>query len=464
MNEHREDSTGVTMRDLFFYILRKWRIIVMMGFGCAFFFGACRGVNLSMMIQSDDYIAKENARYEETIEDWEAETEELDREIKNIEKKLKEKEQYQKQSILMAIDPYNSWIASADICISGVPGMPVSVLANIYQSALNNGSICQKLAEEMHIEEKYICEMIRVDCSEYSTENPEKERTNISTDLAVLHVSLIAVDIDMAQKIMDGIITAFMEIRNELNNGGQLDLTNNLTVLNNICMNRVVEELESYQDGVYSTIMSLSDELDVNRKEKGELEKLVYIKPWSPKEVFLSVFKYFLLGGFVGGSLCLILLLVICLCSDKILSADELKRRTDIKVFAMPWGNEKRFGIGIDKWIRSFEQNRQLEFSGIAKKLLELDGDISEYVIWGKLSQERLNELIPSIKNKTVLEMDLLDSWISLLPEGSEEGINKQIKYILLADREKTTYQELNYKLDVIHKLKGQDIMCVLCI
>ena len=461
MNDMNEKDTRVTIRDLFFYILRKWRIIVIMGFGFAFLFGVCREIKLLLMVQSDEY--KGEMHYENAMEERESEIENLDRKIVSLEKRQKEKRQYQEQSMLMSMDPYDSWIASADVYISGSSGTSAAVLSDIYQHAINNGSISQKLAEKLNMDEKYIREMIKADYQECTTEYSDKDQAYITTDQVLLHIGLIADDKDMARELMDGIVLGLNELSVELNDSGESERINNLTIINDICTNRIVEELEDYQNSVRDTIEGISDELNSCQKEKDELVQEVYKIPWSAKEIVLSGFKFFLLGGFIGGCLSLIILLFACLYSDKILSPNELRKQTGLNVIMVSKPKNKHSGTIIDKFVVSHELSGELLFSKSMQRLLELDNAVERYVIWGDWGKEVLDMLFPDSRQKTVLNMDEMESWRCLLPEKGQ-GKGERTKYILVVDRERTTYREINNKLEVIRRLDGQDIMLVVCV
>lgn len=457
MNDLNEKGTRITIRDLFFYILRRWRTIIILGFGCAFLFGACRGIKLLSMVQSDEYQEKVKTRYEDKIKDKESETKKIDREISQLEEKLDEKKEYQEESLLMAIDPQDSWIASADVYLSDVSGASASVLASIFQSALNNGSISQKLADMLHVDEKYIRELIRTTYQEYTTEYPRIEQTYMLTDQVVLHIGLIAGDKETAHKLMGGIKEALEELKTEMTGSG---ISYDMKVLNEVYMNRIVQELDDYQYSIRDTVENITDELDSCRKEKDKLEKEVYKAPWSVKEIVLSAFKFFVLGSFIGGCVSLILLLFACLYTDKILSPEELRKRTGLNVAVVSEPESKHWGAVIDKFISDHQLSRELFLTKSMQRLAALDNDTERYITWGDRGKEILNMLIPASQQKIVLNMDEMDSWNCLMPESRSE-VDEQTKYVLVVKRGKTTYREIDNKLEVIRQLGGQDIMAV---
>lgn len=465
MSSSEKKETKISIRDLLFYYLRKWRFIVVLFFVCATLLGAYRAVKLLSMIRSSDYRDQAWELYEQAVDYRESETERLDRETVIQEKKLEVKSKYLDESLLMTMDPDDSCIASADVYISGDTGTArASLLSSIFQSAFRTGKISQELADQVHIKREYIQELLRLSSKEYvTTFANEEEQSIIATDRVLLHIGLIAGDENMARKLMDGLVTSFNNLNKELTENSQIDMQNNVAFLNFVYTTRRVEELDTYQVSIRDEVKNISKNLEDLQEKKDALEIPVY-ELMSLGSVFRSSLKYFLGGGFVGGCLSLILLFFACLYSDKILSPEELESRTNMTVFAVSGIRKKRIGVRIDQLIDKCELKSELTSIRSTAKLLELDDNYPQYVIWGTQPEGVLNAMIPNIGQKTILNLDQMDSWCGLLPEKDQAEIKVPTKYILFANREQTTYKEINYKLGVISKLKGTNIICILCI
>ncbi len=466
MNGLEGKDVRVSMRDLLYYFLRKWRIIAATVLVCAILPGAYRGISLLSMIRSAAYQDQAWKLYEEAVDFRESETERLDRAMEDLRKKLEDKEEYQSQSLLMAMDPYGCAVATADLYLSGAEGSgDASVIADICQSALQKGSVCREIAERMDAEERYIRELVKVSSDEYGMALADGKEMVVSADKGLLHIGLIAGDEAAARELMDGVIAAFEKLRAELDADAKLGVPGNMAVFNYVCTSRTVDELATYQSSIRDTIRGMEDQLEDLQEEKDALEVPVY-ELMSMKTVLLSSLKYFLAGGLAGGIVSLAALLLGCLYSDRILSPDELRKHTGLRVYAVeePKSEKKRLCAGIDRFIHRRELRSELVSGQMLQKWLELDHETRRYVTWGEHDRGFLNDIIPDIKNKTVLDMDEMDSWRSLLPVAGQEVEVEETQYILFADREKTTYQELERKLDMIRQLKGRAVMCVLYI
>ena len=85
MEVPNEKSAGVGLRDLFFFVLRKWRFIVCLGFGCAALLGGLRVYQLSSMVGSSSYQDRARVLYEQAVAFRESELDRLGTEISAFE-------------------------------------------------------------------------------------------------------------------------------------------------------------------------------------------------------------------------------------------------------------------------------------------------------------------------------------------------------------------------------------------
>ncbi len=463
MDNLQEKEIRISLHDVLFYMLRKWRYFILLGFACAFLLGAFRGVKLLTMTHNEEYREKADEQFQSETIELEADKKELDRKIADLEKKLEETKQVQEESLLMAMDPYDCWVASADVYIKDIAGTSASVLSSLYQSALNNGSVRQKVADKLNVKEKYVGDVIRTSFQEYTTEYPNTDQAYMLTDQMLVHVGLIAADEKTAHVMMDGITQALGEVSETIGNGEQQPgFTDTLTVLNLTYTNRAVEELETYQYSITDSIESMSYSLEDSVKEREKLEKKVVKMPWSGKEIIVSACKYFLLGGLLGGILCLVILFITCLYSNKILSAEELEKHTGLLVFPVIRPAQARFGAKIDMLLKARELGTDPLPAQLMRRCLSADPKVERYVIWGDAAQDTLSALIPDIDKKTVLTMDSLSSQNLLQPLDGQDPTADHTQYILFAKRDETTYRELDRKLAVIRQLKGNNAICVL--
>lgn len=463
MEKLEKTDTRITLRDIFFYVLREWRLCAVLILCCAILFGAFRALHLISMIRSVNYQNQAQELYNQAVEFRKSETERLDREIKNQERWLQNRKEYIDESPLMAMEPNNTWISSVDMYFSGDVSNDGYFLLAIYQSALQNGRISQKLSEQMNIKQPYLQELIRVAYTNYYQTplvSADKEETVWATNKALMHIAIIAGDEETAQAIMDMIIAFLEDLNRQMNTEAGLYAHHELAFLNYTCVNRRVDELDAYQKGVLNEAENVSKYLESLKKEKDELETPVYeLMPLN--ELLLSSLKYALLGTFLGAILSLIVMVISCLYSDKIMSPGELQSRTGVRVFVLSEGRGHRFCGWIDRIINSSELKGELISPETAKRLLELDGGASHYIVWGERSEELLASIIPDMGSVSITDVEKMDSWRSLNP-SENDGSSGLTRYILFANRKKTTYKELERKLEVIERVDGKNVICVL--
>ena len=467
-----EKSIGIGLRDLFFYILRKWRFIICMGIVCGAILGAYRANRLLSMIRSNEYQGQAWILYEQAVKWREDETERLDVEISELQKKLDAKQTYTENSLLMQIDPYNSRLAYMDVCILGEGN--TELIYNIYQSAINHGSITNRMAELLGYDEQYLRELIKLQDSITlqnsimlqnimlpEAEIPETAPNITISDKAILHIEWIAADSDLAEKIKDSLISSLNDLNLKLNREVG---AHKLIQVDNGCVQYSGQELGDYQNRIKNEITDISNLLEQKNIEKDALEIPVYeLMPM--KTVFLSSLKYFLAGGAAGGGLSLIILYIICLYSVKIVSPDEIRRRTNLRVLTIFGPTRRSLGGIIDRLIIRHELKDGILSLESVRKRLELEPDNKEWVVWGTLPENILEEMLPKGAGTKIVNMAHMDSWMDMMTVSKQEEYEKSTRcYILIADRRKDTYKSIIDKLEVIGTLHGENVICILCV
>lgn len=114
---NREYEPEIDLKELFFYILRRWRSIILVTviFGvltCGYKI-AGKVINTS----EEDGKSKEIRIYELQLEEYEAAKTVYERNIEDYQMRLTQQETYWRESVLMQTDPYNVPTASANIFV-----------------------------------------------------------------------------------------------------------------------------------------------------------------------------------------------------------------------------------------------------------------------------------------------------------------------------------------------------------
>lgn len=457
MNTSDEKNVGIGLRDIFFYIMRKWRFVLCLGVGCAVLFGAYKVCRLILMIQSVPYQSQAWELYENAVDHRESEFERLDAEIADLKVDLELKQIYADNSYLMKLDPYNSVTASIDICILGADDN-ATYLRRVFQSSFNAGRITGRMAELLGEDEQYLHERMRMqDYGSYDGYFESTEAISALTNKTMLHIGLIAEDKAAAERDIDALTVTLNELSGTLN---QTVGAHELVLLENGCLNYTANGLDNYQKGIRESISTLSASLEQKQNEKDALEIPVYeLMPL--REAIISSLKLFLLGGFVGGCLSLLILFVRCLSSEEIISPDELKKRTGLKTFTISAPGQKSLRSKLDRFIVGCELKGCILSLESVRKRLELEPRGSQSVIWGELPETMLEAILPP--SVDTVYMDNMDSWQKMLSSGQEQCENSDRNYFLIVDRKKDTYKTVTDKLDVISMLCG-NVICILCV
>lgn len=459
MNISEEKDVGIGLRDIFFYIMRKWRFFLCMGIGCAVLFGAFRVCRLILMVRGDSYRDQVLTAYEQAVDNRESELKRLDTEIADLKADLEIKQQYADQSHLMHMDPDNSFIASIDLCILGADDN-ATFLHRVYQSSFNSRRITGRMSEILKTDEEYLYEQLRIqDLGGYDGYIEGIEAISVMTNKTMLHVGLIAEDQASAEKLINALSVTLNELSQNLN---QTLSTHQLILLDNGCVRYTEQGLENYQSKIQNEISALSDSIAQKQNEKNALTVPKQEEPWPPKTIALSCFKYILLGGFIGGCFSLVVLFFRCLFSEEILSPDELRKRAALKILAISAPGKKSLGAILDRFIVSRELKGGILSAEQLRKRLELETHDKQCVIWGSLPEDMMKAVIPQNEAKNTVDMEHMDSWQGMMLPEQEQKEACARSYILVADRRKDTYRAIVEKLDVINQLCGTNIVCIL--
>ena len=153
----------IDLKELMFAVLRKWRIVLLFALALAVLFGGYKaaGVYKSNRTEVEDDHAKEVEAYNESMESYE-------REIENLTRDIASQEEYMEKSILMNMSPYDVWEAKAEIFIKADERTAdqgndlTTTIMRAYQAALTSSELLSEIAKEMGVDRRYIQELVTI--------------------------------------------------------------------------------------------------------------------------------------------------------------------------------------------------------------------------------------------------------------------------------------------------------------
>ncbi len=112
-----QKTREINVKDLLYYILRKWRTIIFAAFILAVLLGAYRlGTGIKSM-RDPENTSKTNAANQMITAEYELKREELEVQASNARTAVTEMMKYREQSILLRIDPLNEWVGTVTLYI-----------------------------------------------------------------------------------------------------------------------------------------------------------------------------------------------------------------------------------------------------------------------------------------------------------------------------------------------------------
>ncbi|MBE5991542.1 MAG: hypothetical protein E7247_04010 [Paenibacillaceae bacterium] len=314
----------IDLKDLFFYVLHNWRIVLTTALILAVLVGGYKLGKGLLMQQNKDYIASIEMKYEEDEKDYEQKKNTLELSIQNLTANIQNAELYQANSILQKIDPYNKWVASADVFIkiddtekeskkNAYDSDPADSVLKAYESAIKKGIELQNFSKEKGLDLKYLKELIRV-IPDYQSN--------------MLTITVTNKDEAGAQEILSVILKSlnnkYPYVQQNL--GGH-----SMVVMNQNLSTKADPDLAEAQKNKIESLTSTRQSLEDTERKLEELKE-----PQTPANISLKVIvksgiKSVVLGGIVGGFLACFLACISFFLNNRVYKSGDLKIRFGIK-------------------------------------------------------------------------------------------------------------------------------------
>ena len=116
MDYREEYEAEIDLKDLLFYILRRWRSVLLAGLVFCVLLGAYKAVR-SAGLPQEKRASQKIRDYELELAQYELEKASCEQEIQGYSELLEHQKEYMEKSVLMQTDPYYKPVASADIFV-----------------------------------------------------------------------------------------------------------------------------------------------------------------------------------------------------------------------------------------------------------------------------------------------------------------------------------------------------------
>jgi capsular polysaccharide biosynthesis protein len=449
----------IDLKDLLFFILHRWRIVLLMALILSVLVGGYKLGKGLLQQQNENYITSIEKQYETDKRDFEQNKDTYENSIKNFTDVIHYAEEYQANSILQKIDPYNKWVASADVFvkmediqqenrISVYDSDPADSVLKAYESAVKKGIEIQNLSKEKGLDLKYLKELIRV-IPDYQSN--------------MLTITATDTNEAGAQEILDVILKSLKEIYPDVqqNLGGH-----SIVVMNQNLSTKADTDLAETQKSKIENLTSMRHSLEDTEKKLEELKEPEAPATLSSKGLLKSGIKFGVLGGVAGGFLaCFFASVLFCL-NNKVYNSDELRTRFGIKILgSFIRKREKRIFTKIDSLLDKLEGIEYITDTAVYERIAANIGIYTEknqlILLTGTAMEADINrvtsdlkERLPDLRFETAGDMSKYPETLTKLTKV--DGI------ILVESTGLSKYNMIRNELDTIESIKKNVIGCII--
>ncbi len=156
MNEQEKE---INLKRLFYKALKNWRTVAVVAIVGAVVLGGTKCTMEMVKISDPEVIEARETQYQGELAEYQQEGEIIRKEIENIEDTLVQQTDYNENSVLMEIDPYNEWNGSIDFYVETdwqvLPDQaiqaqnPANQIVRVYSTYITNGELYQYVIDRL---------------------------------------------------------------------------------------------------------------------------------------------------------------------------------------------------------------------------------------------------------------------------------------------------------------------------
>jgi capsular polysaccharide biosynthesis protein len=415
----------IDIADLFYHILARWRIIIIMAILCAAALGGYRYVKNQMEGDTNEDYEKQLAKYHKEVEVYEKSNQRVDELVDSYNDQIDQLTEYLEKSVKMNIDPQNEWVARCDFFVevdkSVLEALPESnvqdpadALLGLYQSLFYETAYDSEAVTKSGVgEEKYLNELVTWSIS-------------VTTDS--ITITIIGNNEKQVREILDFYID---RIEGVLKETAEATTKHELTLANNMTYKKVDQTLVTEKRSVVDTISNLRASIS-----RARTEQLALIEPGVEPTKPGGLKKYIILGFLLGGFIAVAIYTVRYVTARRLRNEDELQTLYNIPVYgALPNTITRNPNKGIDKLIeKRRNKKKQTDKDVICKRiatLIEKDYAGKKVGLVSTSGSERVKELFETLKEmfgsrvSLVLEQEFLEN-----SEAVQELVSSDAVYV----------------------------------
>lgn len=445
----------IDLKDLIFFILNKWRLIIFCTLALFILIGGYK-ITTSFLQQNDEeYIDNLQKKYDDDLKQYKLTKEGYESNIKKFSENIAYEETYEKNSAVFKIDPYNKWMATVDVFVkmkeetssNNFSVDPADSITKAYSSAICSGSFLEQLSQKMGIETQYLNELINI------TTDYDGNMISVSADYESKEGAQ-----EILNTILDSLNVMYTDISGSLGEHDIIIMNQNIILTSD-------QLLADTQKNKIDNLITMRVKLDETQKLLDELKKPEKPSNLSIKGIIKVGIKYAILGGVMGLFMPLFVYCLIFIFNSRLYSAEELKNRYNVKVLGeYTRERKKRVFSGVDKLIDKLEGKEYYSEELILKRILTNTSNYTEngqkILLTGTVNEEELK----GFKDKLASKLPEVHFDMSIDMNKHPETLTKLLKVdgiILIEKCGVSKYNDIQKELESIYNMNQKIIGCI---
>ncbi len=397
----------IDLKELLFYILRKWRPIIFYAIIALILFGGYKFSKAFFTQRDQAYIDSVQEQYDKDLKEYKTSKKGYERTINTLTNNIDYEEQYENESVLFNIDSNNKWVATANVFIkmeesdnnSLITVDPADSVVMAYKSAIDNGSFLEQLSKKLKIDTPFINELISV-----AADNEGN----------VVSISITYKNEEGAKEIIDTILGALDSMYAKVSDGlGE----HSMVIMNQNIGTVIDQELADSQKKRVDDLEVMRKKLDETQNALDELDEPLEPSALSMGGTIKTGIKFGIIGAIVGAFVTIFIYCVIYVINSTLHSAEELKNRFNLKILGVFMQERKKRAFSqVDNFIDKLEGRNKISEAVVYQRVTANIANYSEkgqtILLTGTVSQEemisvgdKLRQMLPDINLETGMDM-----------------------------------------------------------
>ena len=483
---NEEDENEISLLDLLYHILRRWRSIILIEVLFCVLLGGFKLVKGIRTLGSAD-LKEEQKNYESQLEGYTISKENLENQINELTDAIQDKEDYYDHSVLMKLDPKKSYKGTVTFVVTDAGEVPsaeanrdlslaidrkMNSVIGSYVALIQNGTILRDVQNGMSpkLDQKYLAELIY---------------TQVDYQSKLLHITVVGDDRQQVQTISEAIVQELQNASAQMNAsvaahrlellssyvGNDADTSIPIGMISEAGANTsdasYQTSIEGIQKSYTNSITDMQNQLLDCNNQLSELEEPQPPVGASRASVLKEGIKYGIIG-FVAGAFVLAFIYALqYLVCGKLMDSDELNDRYGILLLGDYYAPLHAHQNRIDRWID--------RMNGITedKRSLERVYALSAANIMAQVGAEQNRKLllVGNAKSEdfdaaaTALSEKLCSSGIDVIVAGNVnesasaiEKLQQAEQVVMIEQRGASRQQDIQKELRILHKLEKKII------